>query len=116
MTDLRLASLVCAQCSEMQSLLYLTIVTAAAVFVRFADGQLVCCKENEVCTPEVAPTEAFQCTNSLAVIGTLLFLSIIIIFALLAMATLQTLRLKSAQRVGAVPLMAPVIPLDMREC
>ena len=98
----------------MQSLLCLTIVTTA-VFVRFVNGQLVCCKENEVCTPEVVPTEAFQCTNSLAVIGTLLFLSIIIIFALIAAATLQTLRLKSAQRVGAVPLMSRVIPLDLRE-
>lgn len=101
----------------MPSLLCLrTLVTA--VFVLSVQGQVVCCEKDEVCTPRTTATESttvFQCTNSLAVIGTLLFLSVIVIFALLIMATLQTLRLKSAQRVGAVPLMVRTISLDRRE-
>ena len=106
-----------AQCSEMQSSLCLTLVVAV-VFARSVADQVVCCRENEVCsTRESAPTEpaVFQCTNSLGVLGGLLFLSVLIIFALLAMATMQTLRLKSAQRSGAVPLMVRTISLDRRE-
>ena len=106
-----------AQCSEMQSSLCLTLVVAV-VFARSVADQVVCCRENEVCsTRESTPTEpaVFQCTNSLGVLGGLLFLSVLIIFALLAMATMQTLRLKSAQRSGAVPLMVRTISLDRRE-
>lgn len=64
----------------------------------------VCLTQEPSTSDRETGTDSANCTSSLAVMGSLLFLSILIICALLAIATLQTLRLKSARRSGAVPM------------